>query len=138
MRVSRASATGGIVNRASPLAWYAPRPVPEQRQHPRVIGPLRAFWHQKTSGHAAPIVNLSIGGCLMETAPNSPRPEEGPFRLHVGLPVAGPLWLSGVTARAQSDRAFGVRFTDHTDQHRRALAQTVEYLMRADLLHDDD
>jgi c-di-GMP-binding flagellar brake protein YcgR len=97
-----------------------------RRAHRRIPAPLHASWNRGSEHRLARTVNLSLGGCFMES--HEREPPAGRLRLQLHLPHNDLLWVSGEVAHFQPDRGFGVRFLDLTEEHERTLQRALSAL----------
>ncbi len=95
----------------------------DRRAHPRIPAPLRASWNRGSVHRVVRTVNLSLGGCFIESYDREP--PSGRLRLQLQLPHNELLWVSGVVAHVQPDRGFGVRFVDLSEEHERTLQRAL-------------
>ena len=90
----------------------------------RVTGLPPGAWHQGQAGHAAPMVDVSVGGCFirqwLDAAP------VGGIDVYLKLPPpTDSIRVNATVVHARPGIGFGVQFTELTDTHRQALNHTV-------------
>ena len=94
-----------------------------RRTHSRIAAPLRASWNRGSVHRVTRTVNLSLGGCFVES--HEREPPAGRLRLQLQLPHNELLWVSGEVAHFQPDQGFGVRFVDLTEEHQQTLERAL-------------
>jgi hypothetical protein len=89
---------------------------------------LAAEWQKGGERHAARALDLSHGGCFLETR-SSPEPGER-VRVTIHLSTVAAL-TTLVEVRHRTPTGFGARFVDQTDEQRTILAKAWTDLVRA-------
>ena len=99
---------------------------PVIRRHPRLQRPLPARWIEITGPKPARIVDLSVGGCCVQSDVAPPAPGQGVL---LQLQFADrPLVIAGKVAWAQTGRRFGVAFVVvSTEQRTRLIQQLLDF-----------
>ncbi len=82
----------------------------ERRVKPRLSVNLDAVWDREQAGHSARVIDLSEGGCYLDTVGDVMAGETVAFR--VMLPDGDWLYLEGEVRHHRQGFGFGVRFTD--------------------------
>jgi hypothetical protein len=102
------------------------------RRHPRLQKPLPARWVEITGPRAARVVDLSVGGCCLQTELTPPPLGE---RVLLQLQFADrPLVIAGKVAWAEMGRRFGVTFDSVSSEQRARLVQQLKAAGMADPL----
>jgi hypothetical protein len=104
----------------------------DRRVHPRIAAPLKASWHRGSVRCVTRTVNLSLGGCFLESLDREP--PAGRLRLRLQLPRNEFIWLSGEVAYFVSERGFGVKFVNVSEESSMALNRAIANLTGRPLL----
>jgi hypothetical protein len=96
----------------------------ERRSTPRLSVSLEAVWDSESDNHPALIIDLSLGGCYLNTVGEIRTGEMVGFR--VLLPDGDWLYVEGEVRHHTVGRGFGVKFVDlDPDQN-----EKIEWLLR--------
>ena len=94
-----------------------------ERRHPRLRRPLPARWVEITGPRPAKVVDLSVGGCCLQTDLTPPPLGD---RVLLQLQFADrPLVIAGKVAWAQMGTRFGVMFDVVSAEQRARLVQQL-------------
>ena len=98
----------------------------ERRRHRRVPVLFEVEWQGAAGRHEARTVDLSLGGCFIDTI--APAASGEPVVLKLRLPGGGWIELQGEVTYQYPGVGFGVRFTGALEADRRRL----EWLIKAE------
>jgi hypothetical protein len=96
----------------------------DRRQKPRLSVSLDAVWDGTTGHHPARIINMSEGGCYLDTVGEVRRGEIVGFR--VLLPDGDWLYLEGEVRHHTPKLGFGVQFVDLDDDQKRKIDLVIQ------------
>lgn len=114
----------------------------ERRAKPRLSVNLDAVWDREQARHSARVIDLSEGGCYLDTVGDVMAGDTVAFR--VMLPDEDWLYLEGEVRHHHQGFGFGVRFTDLNDDQLEKLVLLLQVakdggptsLITADLVED--
>ena len=96
----------------------------ERRSVPRLSVSLEAVWDSEADNHPALIIDLSLGGCYLNTIGETRVGQTVGFR--VLMPDGDWLYIEGEVRHHTAGRGFGVQFVDlDTDQR-----EKIQWLLR--------
>lgn len=88
----------------------------ERRQHPRFNRPLDGVWHGPSGNGPCRIVDISVGGCFIESLAMPPVGETAVITVEIG---EHSMSFKGEVLYVESNMGFAVKFraipTDHFD-----------------------
>src|SRR5215510_11600857 len=96
----------------------------DRRQKPRLSVSLNAEWDGTTGRHPARVINLSEGGCYMDTVGEVRRGEIVGFR--VMLPDGDWLYLEGEVRHYSAGLGFGVQFLELDEDQEQKVALVIQ------------
>jgi hypothetical protein len=96
----------------------------ERRAKPRLSVNLDAEWDREQARHSARVIDLSEGGCYLDTVGEVMAGETVAFR--VMLPDGDWLYLEGEVRHHRHGFGFGVRFSDLNDDQLEKLVLLLQ------------
>jgi len=97
----------------------------ERRSHERVALRLEARWVGLSGKHTASLIDLSAGGCYVESL--APVSVGEAIRLEVRLPTERWMALQGEVIYHHPNLGFGVRFNDLSELELEVLDSVMEF-----------
>src|ERR1041385_1716504 len=101
----------------------------ERRSKPRLSVSLDAVWHGEAGRQSARVIDLSEGGCYMDTVGEVLKGEIVAFRIL--LPDDDWLYLEGEVRHHRQGIGFGVQFVDLNDDHNAKLLMLLRLAKEA-------
>ena len=111
----------------------------ERRSKPRLNVSLDAFWKGSEGRHSAKVVDLSEGGCYLDTVGEVMTGEVVAFRIL--MPDEDWLYLEGEVKHHRHKLGFGVQFIDLNEEQQEKLSWLLRIAeeqgaITADLVED--
>ena len=100
---------------------------PERRKHPRIRVLLDGHWKAKSASGFYQLVDLSIGGCFLQTHAKGP-PVGQTGTLTIYFKHDGPMAIEGEVVRASPMNGVGLRFPHLTSSNQFQLGAQLETL----------
>ncbi|HZE69731.1 MAG TPA: PilZ domain-containing protein [Pyrinomonadaceae bacterium] len=101
----------------------------DRREKPRLSVSLDAEWDGTTGHHPAKIINMSEGGCYLDTVGEVRRGEIVGFR--VLLPDGDWLYLEGEVRHYSAGLGFGVQFIELEYDQKQKIALVIKLAVEA-------
>jgi hypothetical protein len=101
----------------------------DRREKPRLSVSLDAEWDGTTGHHPAKIINMSEGGCYLDTVGEVRRGEIVGFR--VLLPDGDWLYLEGEVRHYSAGLGFGVQFVELEYDQKQKIALVIKLAVEA-------
>jgi len=100
--------------------------TPERRQHQRLARPFEGSWRGASGANRCRIVDLSLGGCFIETLATPTAGDE--TRVTINLGPGMEMTFSGSVIYVEAKMGFAVKFHDLDPQAAEQVAQMLEAL----------